>query len=94
MTLFVLVPLVAWLAVRWRERIRSLLPLAPLWIAGLFVLAWVFGRGAEQVFEGGYDALHPIGSAATEIQEAIVEILIAVVAFLTLREVRGSSPQD
>lgn len=91
-TLFVLLPLAVWLVPRVRERARALLPVAPLWLAALFALAWVLSHVATATLTGGWDSIYTLGSAATEIQEAAIELLMGVAAFAALREVtRGTS---
>lgn len=86
-TLFVLVPLVAWMVPRVRERVRSLLPVAPLWLAALFVLAWVLTHVATATLTGGWTSIYTLGSAATEIQEAAIELLMGVAALEALIEI-------
>lgn len=89
-TLFVVVPVVAWLLPRLRERLRALLPVAPLWLAALFALAWLLTHVATATLDGGWDSIYAIGSAATEIQEAAIELLMGVAAFESLLGALGS----
>lgn len=94
--LFVVVPLGVWLVPRVRVRARTLLPVAPLWLAGLFVLAYVLTHLATRSFESNWDSTsYTIGSAATEIQEASVELLMGVAALMALLCVlRGRDRSD
>jgi hypothetical protein len=86
---FVLLPLAAWLVPRWRRRLNELLPVVPIWVAALFVTAFVFTHVAKSVFDHDWTSIYAIGSAATEIQEACVEAMMGVAAFTVLQGVRG-----
>lgn len=87
--LFVLLPIAAALVPRWRGWLRRTVPLVPLWLSGLFVATYAFSRLAVELLGGeGWDATYAAGSAATEIQEMLIEVLMGVAAFLTLRDMR------
>jgi hypothetical protein len=88
--LFVAVPALAWLWPRGRRLLTRHLPVVPLWLAGLFLAAWVFTTIAVRIFDGGWDATYAIGSAGTEIQEALVELLMGLAAFVVLLGVRSA----
>ena len=82
---FVLLPLVCWLWPRVRDRLSPLLPIAPVWLAMLFLASWILALVALNLFDSGYDALYPISHATSEIQESSVEVLMAIAGLLTLR---------
>lgn len=86
--IFVLLPLVAWLLPRWGQRLRRLLPVAPLGLAVLFVSAWLSTRVAVELFDADWSSVYAVGSAATEMQEMVVEVLMGVAAFIVWRDVR------
>lgn len=95
MTLFVLLPAAAWASARVRDLRARLLPVVtPLWLAGLFAMAWILTAVFTRVFEDGYTATYAIGSAGTEIQEATVEVLMGVSGLLTLLHVRSAADRD
>lgn len=87
---FVALPVLAWLWPRARRLLTPRVPLAPLWLAFLFLSGWVLTTIAVRVFDSGYDATYAIGSAGTEIQEAIVELLMGLAALLVFRRVRAA----
>lgn len=92
--IFVLLPVVAWLVPRWGKRLRTLLPVAPLGLAVLFVSAWLLTRVAVGVFDDDWTSVYAVGSAATEVQEMVVEVLMGVTAFVVWRGVAGRAGTD
>jgi hypothetical protein len=96
MGLFVALPVLAALWPRARAWLQRTVPLVPLKLSALFVLAWVAGAVASRVLDGPYESLYPLSHAVSEVQEAIVEVLAGVGAltvWLRLRATRLSSAQ-
>ena len=90
---FVLLPVAAWAWPRLRRALAPRVLLAPLWMAALFFSTWIVTTIAVDVFDGVYNGIYATSSAATEIQEAIVELLIGVWALLTLQRVRRGAAE-
>lgn len=88
---FVLPAVAAWLVPRWGARLRALLPVPPIGVALLFVFAWAMAVAATRLFDADWDSVYAVGSAATEIQEMVIELLIGVVAFFALQQARSGS---
>jgi len=91
---FVLLPLAAWALPRLRRALAPRLLIAPAWMAGLFLSAWIATTIAVDVFDGVYNGIYATSSAATEIQEALVELLIGIWALLTLQRVRRGAADE
>lgn len=86
--LFVLVPLVAAGWPRARAWLTRLVPVVPLRLSALFVLAWVLATIAGHSLENHYSSLYPLSHAVSEVEEAIVETLAGVGALLTFLRLR------
>jgi hypothetical protein len=83
---FVLLPLGCWLWPRMRARLGPYVPIAPLSTAVLFFSSWMLALVALNVFDtSSYTAIYPISHATSEIQESVVEVLMAVAGLLGLR---------
>lgn len=92
MGLFVAIPLLAAVWPKARVWLRRTVPVVPLQLALLFVLAWVVGTISTYVFDGSmYDSIYSLSHSVSEIQESIVETLIGIAAFVTLRRVRAAT---
>jgi hypothetical protein len=87
LVLFVAVPIMAWASPRWRARLSALLPVAPLWVAALFIVNLAFRHiaAALEAGSGSYTSIYSAAHAASEISEGIAEVLMAVAALLALR---------
>jgi hypothetical protein len=88
---FVLLPLAAWAWPRIRRAVAPRVLIAPAWMAGLFFCTWIATTLAVDAFDGVYNGIYATSSAATEIQEALVELLMGLWALLTLQRVRGAA---
>lgn len=91
LSFFVLLPIVAWAWPRVRHAVAPRVLIAPAWMAGLFLCVWIGTVAAVDTFEGVYNGIYATSSAATEIQEALVELLIGTWALLTFERVRRGS---
>lgn len=85
---FVLLPVAVWLWPRIRSVVAPRVLIAPAWMAGLFFSVWIATTVAVDVFDGVYNGIFATSSAATEIQEALVETLIGIWALLTFQRVQ------
>ena len=86
---FVLVPLGCWAWPRLRRLLDPLVPVVPAWLALLFLASWVIALIALNLFDtSSYTSEYPISHATSEIQEGVVEVLMAVAGLLTLRRVQ------
>jgi hypothetical protein len=91
---FVLLPLAAWAWPRIRRAVAPRVLIAPIWMAGLFFCVWIATAIAVDAFDGVYNGIYATSSAATEIQEALIELLMGIWALLTFQRVRrgGARP--
>jgi hypothetical protein len=88
LSFFVLLPLAAWAWPRIRRAVAPRVLIAPAWMAGLFFSVWIATTLAVDAFDGVYNGIYATSSAATEIQEALVELLMGLWAVLTFLRVR------
>lgn len=88
MGLFVVIPLVAAGWSRARAWLSRLVPLMPLRLSALFVLAWVLATVATHTLDGHYSSIYPLTHAVSEVEEAVVEALAGVGALLIFLRVR------
>lgn len=88
--MFVVIPLLAWASRSWRERFVRYIPVAPAGVALLLIVNWLATLAAGFVFNrsGAYASIYDPGHAATEIQEALTAVLIAVAAYVALAAAR------
>jgi hypothetical protein len=94
----VLIPVVATVSRRAREFLDRLIPILPVWLAGLFLVQQAIAEVVEANLESNPDRYHaeaagPIGSIRFEATETILSMLLAVGALLVLRQVRAETDQ-
>lgn len=88
--LFVAVPLLAFAIPRVRRVLVRLVPVAPLWLAALFVANFLARNVAATIADGttAWSSIYAPSSAAVEISEALTAVLIAVAAALAVGAAR------
>ncbi|MGB2710170.1 MAG: hypothetical protein WBC33_01540 [Conexibacter sp.] len=91
LTLFVLLPALTWISARARRRLDGLVPIAPPWLALLFLLAWVAADVANNTLSGAYSSIYPLSHSVSEVQESCVEVMAGIMGYLALRRARGAS---
>jgi hypothetical protein len=91
--LFVLVPLVAAGWPRARAWLTRRVPVVPLRLSALFVLAWVMATVTTHALDHHYSSIYPLGHAVSEVEEAVVETLAGVGALLVFLRLRRVQPR-
>jgi hypothetical protein len=94
LTLFVLLPALTWISKRARGWLQRTVPIAPVWLALLFLLAYLASDVANNVLDGTYESIYPLSHSTSEVQESLVEMMAGIMGFLSLRRIRGGAPPD
>ena len=89
--LFVALPVAVFASSRIRARLATVLPVAPIGIAVLFVFSFVLRHlAATTLTPSGTPSIYSTGHAAEEIFETTAEVLIAVAGYAAWRMARRS----
>jgi hypothetical protein len=88
--LFVFIPIGVWASRRLRARIEPSFPIMPIWLAGLFLMAWVLSEITNHVIGSHYpaSATFPLSHSLSEVLESSVEVMTAIAGYLSLQRSR------
>jgi hypothetical protein len=88
--LFVFIPLGVWASKRLRARLAPNFPIMPMWLAALFLMAWVLSEITNHVIGSSYpsSATFPLSHSLSEVLETSVETMTAIAGYLSLRRSR------
>jgi hypothetical protein len=88
--LFIFLPIGVWASKRLRGRLTRTFPIVPLWLAGLFLMAWALSVLTKHGLDGSYSATatFPLSHGVSEVLESSVEVMTGIAGYLSLQRSR------
>ena len=88
--LFVFLPVGVWASRRLRERLEPTFPIVPIWLAGLFLMAWALSEITKHGIADSYStaATYPLSHSLSEVLESSVEVMTGIAGYLSLQRSR------